>query len=236
MRISFLGQPFTAFGGWTADWLEQRLIDPDIREVRIASAWVKRSGLARTQAAFEAFRGRGGSAFIIVGIDEGGATSQGLHLAYDVFDRVHVFCDPSSRTYHPKVYFLSGESVAYLLVGSNNLTAGGLYSNYEGALTCHLDLTAAQDRALSDEVLAWFELMYSDTNACKHLTLELLSTLISDTQYHITDESRGRPAKERDDEDYDGIATKSPTQTIFGLSSIPKRGMAPRTSQQSRPA
>ena len=127
MQISFQGQPIKSFGGWSADWLAERLQDVSVQRLEIAVAWVKRSGLSRVRDGLVAFRKRGGKTSAIVGIDEGGATVQGLELALQLIDDVRVYHVLGRRTFHPKVYFASGVSSAHLLVGSNNLTAGGLF-------------------------------------------------------------------------------------------------------------
>lgn len=137
MKVSFLGQPFERYG-WTADWLNEPLARESGGMLQAAVAWAKRSGLARVQESIQFFRERGGVASAIVGIDEGGATKQGLELALDTFDAVYIFHDQSSRTYHPKVYLLHVQDYARLIVGSNNMTAGGLYNNYEATLICGL--------------------------------------------------------------------------------------------------
>ncbi len=43
---------------------------------------------------------------------------------------------------------MEGRRRARLIVGSGNLTAGGLYSNYELAMCADLDLSAPGDEAL----------------------------------------------------------------------------------------
>lgn len=229
MKVSFLAQPFPPFGGRMFDWLRERLVDSDLDHIQMVTAWVKRSGLSRLRSDLSPFRGRGGRVSAIVGIDEGGATVQGLQLARELFDDVRVLHDPASRTFHPKVYLASGASSAHLLVGSNNVTAGGLFSNYEGALVCQLDLTNSDDRALYDQVVSWFELLSSDTDVCKVLTEELLNAIVTDSRYQVGDEDRSRVARTRG-EDYDGVTNDTSIGSIFGTSSIPKSRRAPAVS------
>jgi len=241
VKISFLGQPVTAFDGWVAPWLQEQLRDPHIHEVRVAVAWAKRSGLARVADDLTAFNERTGTvSSLLVGIDEGGATKQGLQLALELFDRVYIFHEPGSRTYHPKVYMASGLQTAELLVGSNNMTAGGLYANYEAALRCQLDLTNAEDHALLTQVTDWFDTLRDDNNACKPLTAELLETLINDARYNIGDEDVGRQPSQATLEDADGITTDPPTESVFSGATIIKAGMPPplrpRLRTEGKPA
>ena len=105
--VEFIGQPFEP-----GDQLGRRLIDAlgsgDLNSLWIATAWAKQSGLSRLRGALAAFAGRGGKSEAIVGIDEGGATKEGLTLCLEMFDRVLIFHDPGSRTFHPKLYVVEG--------------------------------------------------------------------------------------------------------------------------------
>jgi hypothetical protein len=226
MRVSFLGQPFERYG-WTADWLNEPLSRENGGLLQAAVAWAKRSGLSQLQESTQLFRERGGVASVIIGIDEGGATKQGLELALETFDDVYIFHDQSSRTYHPKVYLLHLEDYARLIVGSNNMTAGGLFNNYEATLVCDLDLTLEEDQRLHQQVSTWFEVLRSD-QVCKPLTTELLDSLISDPSYRIGDEDRPNRNRPQEREDYDGVTFLDLQPNIFGTSSSPKRGLAPR--------
>lgn len=203
MRVSFLGQPFEGYG-WAADWLNEPLTREGGGTLQVAVAWVKRSGLSRLRESILLFRERGGNASVIVGIDEGGATKQGLEQAVATFDDVYVFHDRSSRTYHPKVYLLHVEDSARLIVGSNNMTAGGLYNNYEATLVCDLDLTLEGDRQLYQQASTWFEVLRSD-QVCKPLSTDLLDILISDPGYRIGDEDNPTRHIPQERGDYDGV-------------------------------
>lgn len=186
MEISFLGQPLQ-FGAQVAQWLQERLGDPQVGSLQIGVAWVKRSGLLRLRDDFVRFRERGGKISVIIGIDEGGATEQGLCLALELFDKVYVFHEPPSapgRTYHPKVYLASGTTKADLLVGSSNVTAGGLFSNYEASLECELDFGVDEDEKLLAQVRNWFDTLRSDNNACKLLDEQLLQVLLQGRSYY----------------------------------------------------
>jgi hypothetical protein len=227
MRISFLGQPFEPFG-WAADWLRERLNDARLDHLEIAAAWMKRSGLTRIRPEIESFRARGGLASVIVGIDEGGATKQGLALAYDMFDHAYVFHDRSSRTFHPKVYLVTGNAQAHLLIGSNNVTAGGLFNNYEASLSCELDLNIDEDRVLLQQVRSWFDTLYNDA-VCKLLDANFFALLLEDPNYRIADEDRPIRSKPQE-EDYDGVLIGD-SERLFGTSSSEKKGMAPRLSE-----
>jgi HKD family nuclease len=233
MRVSFVGQPFDEYG-WTADWLNEALIHEGAGTLQIAVAWAKRSGLLRLQESIRTFRDRGGTVTAIIGIDEGGATKQGLELALGTFDETFVFHDESSRTFHPKVYLLCVGDSARLIIGSNNMTAGGLYSNFEAALVCDLDLMLEEDHELYREVSSWFEILHSD-EVCRPLTPELLKTLVANPEYRIGDEDRPNRSTPQARGYYDGVTVDRPASRIFGMSSSPKKGLAPRLKTATSP-
>lgn len=233
MKVSFISQPYE---NRLADWLEERLADPNVHSVRIATAWIKRSALSRLSVSLSAFKQRAEILAGIIGIDEGGATRQGLELALDLFKTVHVFHDPNRGTFHPKMYLAYGNASAHLLVGSNNLTAGGLWNNYEAALLAELDFADVVDKGLFDGVISWFERVYSDEGVCKLLDSKILSVLTTDPRYQIGDEGQSKrkdlPLQEAGD--YDGIVVETFEQSIFGKSKLSKKPKAPRIASKSK--
>jgi hypothetical protein len=142
--LDFRGQPFDE-DGTAGAFLRRALGDPELTAVTAAVAWARFRGLGRLTDALEAFRERGGFLRIIVGIDEGGATRPGLMAALTFFDEAYVFHDPSSRTFHPKIYLADGPRKAILLVGSSNATPGGLFANYEASLEATFELPRDED-------------------------------------------------------------------------------------------
>lgn len=225
MRNTWIGQPFEDFGGWTADFLSDLLKDPGIDQLRIGVAWVKRSGLSRLGPMLIAFRERGGHSEAIVGMDEGGATRQGLEDAISLFDDVRIFHDPASRTFHPKVYLAWGEKRAAMIVGSSNLTAGGLYSNYEASLLTETDFAEDGDSTFVQMMQSWFETIRDDAEVCLPLTMDILKQLSSDPLYRIGDESVKRSSRQTDD---DSVTDDSPGKSLFGTSKSKKKTGIPK--------
>src|SRR5215467_1453795 len=221
MDVRFVAQPFKD-GQNLRDFLEDAAQDAGLTWLRACVAWAKRSGLLRARASLAAIRQRG-EVQLIIGISEGGATRQGLELALELASEAYVFHDPASRTFHPKVYLGSGQDRASLLIGSQNLTAGGLYFNYEAALRCELDLSVEKDRELADGAHGFFDRLLADHAVCKRLSAELLTSLLNDPIYRIGDEdvNRGSPSPAEEDagapEDTDSVTEEETEQApIFG--------------------
>ncbi len=61
------------------------------------------------------------------------------------------------RIFHPKVFLARGSSSALLIIGSANLTFGGLLSNIEASALLSLDLASRDDKAFVEAVASTLE-------------------------------------------------------------------------------
>lgn len=116
-------------------------------------AYAKLSGVYRLLPYLKAFKSRNGKLRCIVGIDQQNTTYDALVHLNSVMDELYIFHSESfTQTFHVKSYWLSGNDHLWYAIGSNNLTAGGLFSNYEMSVTNHLngDNTILQIQKLND--------------------------------------------------------------------------------------
>lgn len=229
MQLRFVGQPFAEHPN-LVDFIEHAK-DNGFDELKIAVAWAKKSGLGRVWDSLTEFREQGGKVTLIVGVSEGGATKEGLQLALDLADESYVFHDPQ-RTFHPKVYFASSQGHRSLLVGSSNMTAGGLSWNYEASVW--VDWNAGEGEDVTDEVEAWFDKLIAAPDSCSPLTVDLISKLEQSTDIILGSEARARsrrnaePSAVPEDNDSTFVGTisglfKPLTQ---GLRKLPKLSLA----------
>jgi hypothetical protein len=227
MNIRFVGQPFED-GSNLYEVLTEGVEAGDIASLSAAVAWAKRSGLRRLEAALREIRDGGGRTQLVVGIDERGATEEGLRMAMELFDEVYVLNDPSGRTFHTKMFILKGDDRARLFVGSNNATAGGVFYNYEAGLVVELHLTEAEDRALLEEAEGYIARLIADEEICKPLTIEVLGELLADPRYGVGREGRRQREGAADEgpEDTDAGVDTRPL-TLFGTSQEPKKAPPP---------
>ena len=118
-----------------------------------------------------------------------------------------------------------------LLVGSHNLTAGGVYYNYEAGLRCELNLNDEADLRLEYDVQSYLDRLISDGSVCKRLDARLLESLVDDPTYRIGDENANRrgPSPAEGQEPYAPEDTDTVTEDqtervpIFGRSGTRKR-------------
>ena len=131
----FLNQPIAhRFGKYLLDELAAERWS----RFQAAVAWVRRSGTRHLMPTLRAFLQGGGEIRLIVGVDIAHTSFEGLEdllsLATYGSATTHVFHNEDSAVFHPKLYLLSNATAARLVVGSNNITESGLYTNTEVAL------------------------------------------------------------------------------------------------------
>jgi PLD-like domain len=188
--VRFLGQPFPSWSQ-LGSVLTSALGDPEHTKFWAAVAWAKRSGLSRLAPELQAFRKRGGTSELLIGVDEGGATLEGLKLAISLFDQPFIFHDPGARTFHPKLYVIEGDAHATAVIGSGNLTRGGLYTNYECALALELDVSDSEDAGFLADLRAYYELLAAE-DACRSLDDKLFAEIASEPRLMVRPEGSGR--------------------------------------------
>lgn len=98
----------------------------------MVAAFVKRAGVSRISKEIAAARANGTTICSIAGIDHGGSSAEGLSDLYDLSDEMYVVHSTQTHvTFHPKAYVFEGPARGVLIIGSSNLTCGGLFTNME---------------------------------------------------------------------------------------------------------
>jgi HKD family nuclease len=132
-------------------------------DIRIAVAFVSRKGLSLIEPALDAALEAGGTAEFLVGLDmqstEPGAVRWLLDRTRDT-DRVELYCYAGLTTagiYHPKLYLTRSAQLVSFIVGSSNLTDGGLRKNVEVNVLVEAN---ARDEIVSDAYSAYNRLKF----------------------------------------------------------------------------
>ena len=109
--------------------------------------------------------------------------------------QVCIFHNENGPTFHPKMYVFSNDRNAEVIIGSGNLTRGGLLDNYEASIALTLDLTDADDRALFTGLEAILD-AYTDLapRTTVELTHETLERLRAD-RYILLEAEMRHPAR-----------------------------------------
>ncbi len=141
MNISTVSQPETQLGNEI-----DGLLNENIAYTRIVfvSAFVAlRTILRLRERLLEQAEVDAATLRFTVGIDLGGTSREVLDELLRWGCETFVFHNTISRaTFHPKIYLFESAATATLFIGSNNLTDGGFYTNYEAATRYKFELPA----------------------------------------------------------------------------------------------
>ena len=134
-----LNQPFN---GQLGDLLISKM-QQQYNRLTIFSAFAKNSGVLRLKPAMEQFKASGGCIEAFIGVDAHGTSYEAVLNLFELCDALYiVHSENNATTFHSKVYMLSNDNgEKWMSVGSNNLTGGGLWTNFESATCFDVDVT-----------------------------------------------------------------------------------------------
>lgn len=165
------------------DKITETLSGDDFDSFYFIVAFAKKSGVSRIQDAMQTFVENGGNIEGVVGVDSKGTSVEGLTLLLELTNNLYIYHDEDgNHSFHPKIYiFEKAEVGAKIWIGSSNLTAGGLFTNYEIDVEFDFDFEEEKDIELFTQIKNCFD-YYTDTecDCCKLLNAELLEQLIED--------------------------------------------------------
>lgn len=123
---------------------------PDIKKAILSVAFVSESGVQQIENQLKAHAAQ---VTVYAGIRNDITSHQGLALLHNIGVKLYTV-DTGSRNviFHPKLYLVRGKSTARFVVGSANLTLGGLNNNIEAGLVIEFDLANADDKKVVDEI------------------------------------------------------------------------------------
>lgn len=177
--MQFITQPFGEVR--LGEFLLSHLADPQWISFRAAVAFVKRSGTQHIRQPLLNFSNHG-TIRLSSGIDLYGTSREGLAdlLNATPNGQIYIYRNNGPYTFHPKVYLFKSAQHADVIVGSGNLTGGGLFTNYEASLAARLDLAVPADAAFLQVIEATLD-VWSQPQAgmCYLLTPEFLEQLVA---------------------------------------------------------
>jgi HKD family nuclease len=214
MRVRTLTQPHSQLG----PELEELLDDETFELIVFVSAFVALRTILRLRERLLRQVEEGTQLRFTVGIDLGGTSREVLQELLRWPCETVVFHNPIPRaTFHPKLYLLKGRFGATLFVGSNNLTDGGLYTNYEAATRMDFDLRS--ERPTFEEFVEPLQRFISPEGpTVQPLTQELIDTLIA--RGMLPSEAEARARRQHEFGEREGRGRDVPANP-FGASPIP---------------
>ena len=190
-----------------------------------AVAFVKRSGVQQIEKELKSFIEAEGQTSFIVGIDQNVTSYEGLRLLLEIsgsHNSVFINHDESPFvTFHPKVYFFENSTISIVIIGSGNLTHGGLFMNDESFVILNLDKQNEKDieiiKSLHDLFATWSDI---ESPIVKPLSHGLLEQLLDKGYVSVESASGGDRAVPSDsDELYkvENIQEGTKQDKLFGV-------------------
>lgn len=198
--------------------IKSLLARSDYQKMKMMVAFAKQAGVSRLLNDFRGFINGGGSFEGILGIDHHVTTVQGLQQLTTLSKDIYIHHEKNISTFHPKVYIFEGKKDTAVIIGSANLTCGGLFVNCEASVLLKSENTA-EDRNFISDLQDYYNSVLKDTNT-KLADSTLISNLFN--QGLVADETRTR--------DFSGII-KRVSAIPFGSGKQRRPPPAPSVSQ-----
>lgn len=168
------------FDGQLANQLNQLLDSGKYRMLNIAVAFAKKGGVQLLKESIQKFRERGGTVNAYIGIDLWGTSSDALVELLPLVDALYVVHVRGNQTFHPKIYQFDNGHEITVVVGSNNLTVGGLWRNFESSAIVTGQSADAGD-SLREDCSRYFEQLADLHESCRRImSMEDIDKLIQD--------------------------------------------------------
>lgn len=176
-KVDLLMQPF---GEDLAAELEKLLETNRYSRLSAIVAFAKSAGVERIENAVRSFRKQGGTADFYIGFDLEGTSYEAASQLLDLADNLYLVHSDGNQTFHPKIYNLKAQQESVLIVGSHNLTGGGLCSNAESCLIASLSFNDEDDLAVQEKLDSYLSSIESNSQICLKVTsVEELGKLLS---------------------------------------------------------
>ena len=154
---------------------------------------LKTPGVGRLYNDLMQFSNQGGQTTAIIGIDQNNTSYQALaNLISFTNSSLYIHHDKGAITFHPKVYLFGNEQIEKVFVGSSNLTAGGLFLNFEANIFVNLDKSDKSEE-FRNKITEYWNFLISDGNT-KLVDLQFITRLLESG--NLIDENKKRGFKE----------------------------------------
>ncbi|HBB17913.1 MAG TPA: hypothetical protein DCZ97_13270 [Syntrophus sp. (in: bacteria)] len=143
MHVDYIAQPNTQLGKVLSNMLD---VDPSASRVIFVSAFVSVQTMMRVKQQILELKENGVNVRFVFGIDLGGTSQEVLKevLSWGIDTRIVKHRIPG-HTFHPKLYLFEWADHATIIIGSNNITEGGFFGNYESAARINYELPQDSD-------------------------------------------------------------------------------------------
>lgn len=226
MPISFISQGFNPGGpsySKAVDKVGDILSNPKISKFQAFVAFANETGVQSILSDIQRLIARGGSAHVFLGVDLQGTSKEALDCLINASIPASIVHSRNSVTYHPKIYTFEGPNYCAALVGSSNLTGGGLDQNIEASLFVEGEGdTYGEAKSVIDSICAQYADIISETaDICSALTPEILQVLV-DSKTVISEKESRRLHNKRNQELPSTPENRGKLNRTFGTSTTAK--------------
>jgi HKD family nuclease len=154
--------------------------EPFYNNVWLVSAFANAQAIQRIAPNIMDAKAKGANINVIVGFDVKSTTAEALKRINSLsVNSILVHNARGGHTFHPKIYlFESTDAGAEVFIGSNNLTDGGLYTNYEASTRTSFEFPA--DNEEYAQFFSSLEIYLNPKgNTAQTLTKELIEILVA---------------------------------------------------------
>lgn len=211
MHITTIAQPGTQLGREISELLDAQL---PFCSITLVSAFVGLRTILRLRDQLLGQVAEGADLRLTVGIDLGGTSQEVLEELLRWECAAFVFHNTIPRaTFHPKLYLFEAESAATLFIGSNNLTDGGFFTNYEVAT--RYDFVFPDDIDEFERILAPLRPFLNPSGVTvQQLSSELIQVLSARGELLTEDEARRRRGNSKRPRPADGDIPGNPFSPV----------------------
>jgi HKD family nuclease len=182
MKISFLGQGFEdksvdAVGNHLMNFLGQKEFD----SFTGISAFASESGVYGLAQYLNTARSNFKNLNLVVGVDLEGTSKEALEEILTLNINGYIFYQKEQPVFHPKIYLFEGAKEFKLIIGSSNLTRGGLFTNVESSVMIEFNSSDKEGLTLLAELKGYYKSLFdfSDPNLFK-ITANVIADFYSD--------------------------------------------------------
>lgn len=162
--MKILNQPHE---GRLGDLIIENLQSGKYRSFIMVAAYAKMSGVGNLQTSIETFKSKGGNVRAFIGIDQKNTSYEAVVRLQQLCHELYIVHNRNqSHTFHQKIYIFQSNSTAWVSIGSNNLTGGGLWINYETCMYYDYNLTCHEDGIEFEKLLKLLNKYSSDKYKC----------------------------------------------------------------------
>ena len=150
------------------EYINKLLSNQESDKLKLMVAFAKLSGIRNIYQGLMDFRNYGGTIEGIIGIDNHITSYQAIQNLDNITNsNVYIHHDNGGISFHPKIYiFQKGITIKNIIIGSSNLTSGGLFTNYEGNVLLTPE-NRKEDTLFLGDLNKFYEDIENDSNTKK---------------------------------------------------------------------